>query len=54
LPSRALGTGCGGAGGVGFQVLVDGVADLPLQRAQRLFGPGSADDSDARYTKTWL
>jgi hypothetical protein len=33
LPSRTLGS----ARGVGLQVLVDGVADLPLEGAQRCF-----------------
>ena len=36
LPSRAPGT-CGSSAGVGLETGVDGVADLPLQRAQRLF-----------------
>jgi hypothetical protein len=36
LPSRTLGAR-GGAGGVGLEVLVDGVADLPLEGAQRFF-----------------
>jgi hypothetical protein len=33
LPSRALGA----AGGAGLELLVDGVADLPLEGAQRFF-----------------
>ena len=38
MPSRARGRRCGGAAGVGLQVLVDGVADLPFEGPQRLFG----------------
>ncbi len=37
LPSRALGVS-GGAAGIGLEAGEDGVADLPLQRSQGLFG----------------
>jgi len=37
VPSRARSAG-GGAAGVGLHPLVEGIADLPLQRTQRLFG----------------